>query len=240
MRSDCFSLTYRTVVGSGITSPEHIELAEAMADLETSIGFDRGQVEVKDSALPGMRRVVAMLRRHTTLKMSIEAHCGLDAPEDFARMFSQRRALSVRRRMAEIAEAQGAAGGLADRLLTRAWGNSRPLVWKSGQEQAGRVNARVELFLSHQGWEAPRRRPLSEYARDPRAAFLSAFPAPPAFLPPNHPALAFPAAASASASRASPNHPSAFRGGGGAGAAPADSTAARHAPRSPAARRSDA
>jgi hypothetical protein len=108
---------------------EHLELAEAMASLETSIGFERGSVEVRESALPSIRRVVgtwnqpaacvsltplsagrlsrdvsattespacrcaihvpaaAMLRRHSSLTLSVEAHCGLDAHATFARLF---------------------------------------------------------------------------------------------------------------------------------------------------------
>ena len=148
---------------------EHIELAEAMADLQTSIGFDRGSVEVRATAVPAIRRVVEMLRRHTALTLAIEAHCGLDAHAEFARIFSRRRALSVRRAMEQMAEELGAPGALSGRLITRAWGNSRPLVWLSGSENAGRVNARVELFLSHEGFEAPQRKPIGEYARSPCA-----------------------------------------------------------------------
>jgi outer membrane protein OmpA-like peptidoglycan-associated protein len=90
----------------------HIELAETMAELETSIGFDRGSVEIQVSAMPSIRKVVHMLRRHTALTLSIEAHCGLDAHPDFARAFAQRRATSVRRTMETVAEEDGGAGSL--------------------------------------------------------------------------------------------------------------------------------
>ena len=152
---------------TGISCVEHIELAEAMASLETSIGFDRGSVDVRPAALPSVGRVVEMLRRHTSLTLSVEAHCGLDAHADFAQHFSQRRALSVRRTMERVAEEQGAPGALDGRILTRSFGNRRPLVWLSGSEPAGRVNARVEIYLSHQSFEAPKRRPLTQYARPP-------------------------------------------------------------------------
>ena len=52
---------------------------------EDSIGFDRGSVEVRATAVPAIRRVVEMLRRHTALTLAIEAHCGLDAHAEFAR-----------------------------------------------------------------------------------------------------------------------------------------------------------
>ena len=56
-----------------------------------------------------------------------------------------------------VVEEEGAAGALNRRLVTRAWGNSRPLVWASGREDRGRANARVEMFLCHRDFEAPAR-----------------------------------------------------------------------------------
>ena len=120
--------------------------------------------------IPSIRRVVEILRRHTTLALTVEAHCGLEAHPEFAKTFAKRRALSVRRTMEEIAEEQGAPGALAGRLVTRSWGSSRPLIWAPGSEDRGRINARVEVYLSHgETFEAPRRRALSEYARSPTA-----------------------------------------------------------------------
>jgi hypothetical protein len=43
---------------TGITSIEHIAMAEAMSDLETSISFDQGSLELHDASLPSVRRVV--------------------------------------------------------------------------------------------------------------------------------------------------------------------------------------
>ena len=70
-----------------------------MADLETSIAFGYGSLELEDAALPSVTRVVEMLRRHTALTLSIEAHCGLEAGEQYAEHFTRRRALAVRRAM---------------------------------------------------------------------------------------------------------------------------------------------
>ena len=62
---------------SKISSLEHIAIAEAMVDLETSIAFAYGSVELEDSSLPSIRRVVRMLRRHSALKLALEAHLTL-------------------------------------------------------------------------------------------------------------------------------------------------------------------
>ena len=149
----------------------HIEIAEAMADLQTSIAFGYGSIELEDSSLPAIRIVADMLRRHTALEMSIEAHCGLEAQAHFAEHFTRRRALAVKRAMEEMCEDSGSAGALQGRLFTRAWGNSRPLIWAhdGGGADTGAKNRRVELYLRHGEFEAPKRRPLSEYARRPGA-----------------------------------------------------------------------
>lgn len=51
---------------------EHIEIAEAMAGLETSISFRYGSIELEDEALPSIQRVTDMLRRHQHLSISVE------------------------------------------------------------------------------------------------------------------------------------------------------------------------
>eukprot|EP01045_Picozoa_sp_COSAG04_P042746 COSAG04_NODE_13658_length_597_cov_0.674699_1_plen_154_part_10 len=140
-----------------------------MADLETSIAFGYGSLALVYAALPSVTQVVKMLLRHTALTLSIEAHCGLEAGEQYAEHFTRRRALAVRRAMERILEDQGHDPELLrGRLVTRAWGNSRPLIWAHGEEPGAR-NRRVELYLSHGDWEAPQRRPLADYAREPGA-----------------------------------------------------------------------
>ena len=127
-------------ITTGITTVEHIAMAEAMSELETSIAFAQGSLDLKEEALPSIRSVVAMLLRHTSLTLSIEAHCGLEPDHDFARHFTQRRAMAVRHAMERIAEEDGAGDSTLDgRLLTRAWGNSRPLVVGYGEEAGGVV-----------------------------------------------------------------------------------------------------
>jgi hypothetical protein len=154
-----------------ISSIEHISIAEAMADLQTSIAFDYGSIELADSSLPALRSVTDMLRRHTALEMSIEAHCGLEAQPHFAQHFTRRRALAVKHAMEQMCEDSGVPGALQGRLFTRAWGNSRPLIWAhdGGGVDTGAKNRRVEMYLRHGEFEAPKRRGLSEYARRPGA-----------------------------------------------------------------------
>ena len=123
-------------------------------------------MELESSALPSIRRVVAMLRRHTQLRLSLEAHCGIEPDADWAVRFTRRRCMSVRRAMERIADTEsGATGSLRGRLRTRAWGNSRPLVWETGDE-GGKANRRVEIYLAlgegDDAFEAPKRRRITE------------------------------------------------------------------------------
>ena len=43
---------------AGISTVEHIAMAEAMAGLETSISFDQGSLDLREGALPSIRKVV--------------------------------------------------------------------------------------------------------------------------------------------------------------------------------------
>mmetsp|Transcript_152593 Transcript_152593/g.292209 ORF Transcript_152593/g.292209 Transcript_152593/m.292209 type:complete len:360 (+) Transcript_152593:52-1131(+) len=148
---------------AGITCVEHVEIAETMAELEGSIQCRYGQTEMNPAARPKIQRFAALLKKHTSLTVSIEAHCGLEAPShSFARHFSRRRAESVR-------QAFMVEGVEESRMKIRAWGFTRPLVWAHGEPE-GSPNRRVELFISTPGgFEAPQRRPLSDYAAPPGA-----------------------------------------------------------------------
>jgi len=151
---------------AGISTLEHIELAEAVADLESSIAFRYGDTDLEPWTVPKIQRFAMLLKRHPSLTLSIEAHCGLEAPtRAFARGFTRRRAESVR-------ETFIVSGVGAERMRIRAWGSSRPLVWARG-EPAGSPNRRVELFISRGDFEVPKRRAFSEYAVPPGAPPLA-------------------------------------------------------------------
>lgn len=60
---------------ANITRVEHIELAEAMAQLECSIAFDYGSLELEPHAIPRLGDIASLLARHTSLNLSIEAVC---------------------------------------------------------------------------------------------------------------------------------------------------------------------
>eukprot|EP01047_Picozoa_sp_COSAG01_P037310 COSAG01_NODE_2957_length_6795_cov_8.325119_5_plen_217_part_00 len=155
---------------SGISSVEHIHIAEALSSMQTSVAFEYQSVRLVPAALPSVRRVADLLLQHTSLSISVEAHCGLEAPTDAGRHFTKLRALAVKRAMEQHAHAQGGADfPLRGRIITRAWSNTRPLVWATAPDRLGSraadpgaANRRVELFLKHGDFEAPRRRHLNK------------------------------------------------------------------------------
>lgn len=141
-----------------VSSIEHLELAEAMAQLASSIFFGWGSMTVDSSADVHLRTLATILSRHPALTLSIEAHCGLEAlfamplPGQ-ARDFTRQRAEAVRNALINQADDVGV--GLDGRLRTRAWGCARPLVWCFGHPGMGEPvdkdgaakNRRVELYL---------------------------------------------------------------------------------------------
>ena len=147
----------------GISSVEHLEVAEVMAECKASIFFGWGSTDVDNGALPSLRRLAQLLERHKTLELSIEAHCGLEARYAMplpgqAREFTRGRAEAVydalRQQAIEMRNTDPATGHLLsldqirrqlargsrspeesflNRVTIRAWGCSRPLVWCYGQ-----------------------------------------------------------------------------------------------------------
>jgi len=167
-----------------ISSVEQLELAETMATLSSSIFFGMGSFEVGDDARPHLRRCAQMLHRHRSISLYIEAHCGLEAifhlpAPGQARMYTEERAAAVRDALFEEAATAKVALDPA-RIVTRAWGCSRPLAWAFSDghptqycdSRAAAKNRRVELYLRSGGFEVPRRRKRSEIPVSPNSAPL--------------------------------------------------------------------
>jgi len=138
---------------------EQIALAEALAEVETSIRFEFRQVTLEPSSLPALERLAVILKRHASLKVSVEGHCGLEAPRAMGYEFTRMRADAVKRALVAL-------GVDGSRLAARGFSNAKPLVWRLG-DRAGARNRRVELYVDVGGVEVPPRPPSSSYARRP-------------------------------------------------------------------------
>ena len=146
---------------SSMTTLEHIELAECMAELETAIDFQYGDARLQEKSLPALAKFAAFLNRHSTITVAIEGHCGLEAPRAMARTFTRHRCAAVRHALEEHGVAR-------ERLTIKGYGNNRPLIWAYG-DAGGAANRRVELYVTCGTWSAPPRRKRSEYAKPPSA-----------------------------------------------------------------------
>ena len=158
-----------------ISTIEHLELAVAMAKLSASISFAWGSMSIDETAQPSLLRIAQLLSKHSSLILSIEAHCGLEAKFHMphpgqAKEYSRLRARAVQEALLQQATEAGIdAGELERRIVCRAWGFSRPLVWAFNEgygefvdPEASARNRRVELFLQCRDYEIPRRRKNSE------------------------------------------------------------------------------
>eukprot|EP00588_Corethron_pennatum_P022692 CAMPEP_0194335880 /NCGR_PEP_ID=MMETSP0171-20130528/71075_1 /TAXON_ID=218684 /ORGANISM="Corethron pennatum, Strain L29A3" /LENGTH=227 /DNA_ID=CAMNT_0039099133 /DNA_START=1 /DNA_END=684 /DNA_ORIENTATION=+ len=138
---------------------EHISLADSIEELKTSIRFRYRGVYLDSFSHAPLRRFAGLLLRHSSMTVSIEAHCGLEVPRNMGYSFARERAKSVRTLLVGFG-----VGG--DRLRIKSFSNTRPLVWAFGDPE-GNANRRVELYVTCDGFEVPRRRNVNEYAHPP-------------------------------------------------------------------------
>ena len=154
MRSDA-------VLGN-LSTIERLALVESLRECSTCIAFKVFSCDLLESCLPALKRFAALMQRHRSFSVSIEAHCGLEAPRDAGYIFARERGRNVK--IALIA-----CGLESERLTVVSYGNRRPLVWAFGNpgdaKDAGGPNRRVELYVrSPDGFEVPARRGADEYA----------------------------------------------------------------------------
>jgi outer membrane protein OmpA-like peptidoglycan-associated protein len=174
------------VKSAEISTIEHLELAGAMAKLSASISFAWGSMSIDASAGPSLQRIAQLLSKHSSLTLSIEAHCGLEARYHMphpgqAKEYSRLRARAVQDALLEQAAESGIdTAELQQRIVCRAWGFSRPLVWafndgygEQVDAEASARNRRVELYLRCGDYEIPKRRKNSEIPVPPGQPPLS-------------------------------------------------------------------
>jgi len=142
-----------------LSTLEQIALAESLAELSTEIRFRYREVTLERSSHGPLSKLAALLRRHEGITISVEGHCGLEAPRAMGYQFTRERATAVK----EVLVAHGVDDA---RLKIRAFSNTRPLVWQLG-DSAGAANRRVELYVTINGIEVPPRRAVADYAVPP-------------------------------------------------------------------------
>ena len=154
MRSDA-------VLGN-LSTIERLALVESLRECSTCIDFKVFSCDLLEASLAPLQRFAALMQRHRSFSVSIEAHCGLEAPRDAGYIFARERGRNVKIALL-------ACGLEPERLQVISYGNRRPLVWAFGnpsdEKDAGSPNRRVELYVrSPDGFEVPARRAADEYA----------------------------------------------------------------------------
>lgn len=104
-----------------------------------TIHFDYDKAIVKASEVGKLQPVIAALKASPQNKLLIEGHCDERGTEEYNRTLGERRALSIRERLAK-------AGISPDRLRTMTYGEDKPAVL-GHDEAAWRQNRRGELVL---------------------------------------------------------------------------------------------
>lgn len=161
-RSMQFVASMRTDVAlAGLSTIERLALVEALRETGNCIEFREFDCELLDTSVEPLKRFAALMKRHRSFSVSIEAHCGLEAPRNAAYMFARERGRNVQRALVSM-------GVELERFSIMSYGNRRPLIWAHGDPEA-RPNRRVELYVrSPDGFEVPARRAADGYARPPR------------------------------------------------------------------------
>lgn len=132
-----------------LSTLEQIALAESLAELATEIRFEYREVTLQESSYEPLERFAAVLHRHRDISVSIEGHCGLEAPRAMGFEFTRERANAVKVALVDF-------GIDEDRLRIVGYSNTRPLVWELG-DGPGAPNRRVELYVQIHGIEVPQR-----------------------------------------------------------------------------------
>jgi outer membrane protein OmpA-like peptidoglycan-associated protein len=151
----------RTIGFKSLTCIEHLKIFELISKAEISIHFDWGSVQVEDACYPYLEQIVKIMKQHETLKIRVEGHCGLEAPEHIAIDFSSSRAASVCGVLANM--------GIEQRRISHiGHGKSQPKVCACGPfSRNAKKNRRTEIFLRDEnGVEFPTREPLPNISEE--------------------------------------------------------------------------
>ncbi|MGD9493041.1 MAG: OmpA family protein [Bacteroidales bacterium] len=104
----------------------------------TGITFDVNKATIKPESMGAINYVFKMMQDNPDLRFSIEGHTDSDGDETMNQTLSEQRALSVRAQLIKL-------GIAADRLTTKGWGESVPMVANDSPEGKAQ-NRRVEFI----------------------------------------------------------------------------------------------
>ncbi|MBP7462023.1 MAG: OmpA family protein [Candidatus Delongbacteria bacterium] len=106
--------------------------------ITTGIKFDVNQAVIKPESMGIINVVLKMMQEHPELKFSVEGHTDSDGNEQANQSLSENRADAVRLMLVNL-------GISADRLVSKGWGESRPMTENTTSEGKAQ-NRRVEFI----------------------------------------------------------------------------------------------
>ena len=114
------------------------EPAEDVLTLENLI-FDLGKSEIKSESFYELDNLVKLMKENQDMVIQLEGHTDFRGGKSKNQKLSEDRVRQVKNYLIQ-------GGIMPDRILTKAYGGSRPLSWESSEE-ASRLNRRVEVRI---------------------------------------------------------------------------------------------
>eukprot|EP00629_Pelagomonadales_sp_RCC1024_P019201 CAMPEP_0119288968 /NCGR_PEP_ID=MMETSP1329-20130426/38170_1 /TAXON_ID=114041 /ORGANISM="Genus nov. species nov., Strain RCC1024" /LENGTH=138 /DNA_ID=CAMNT_0007289751 /DNA_START=132 /DNA_END=545 /DNA_ORIENTATION=+ len=91
-----FVASLRGALRADLSTLEQFALADAITALQTAIKFPFREVRLEESSVEPLLRFAEVMVRHPSFTLSVEAHCGLEAPRMMGFAFARERAESVK------------------------------------------------------------------------------------------------------------------------------------------------
>jgi len=112
--------------------------SEDIITLENLI-FDLGKSEIKPESFNELNNLVKLMKENSEMVIQLEGHTDFKGGKSKNLKLSQDRVKEVKNYLIH-------GGIMPDRILTKAFGGSKPLSWESSEE-ASRINRRVEVRI---------------------------------------------------------------------------------------------
>lgn len=105
-----------------------------------NIFFDFDKSELKEASFPELKRVIELMTENPEMRISVEGHTDNIGTEEYNIGLSHRRADAVVKYLTDN-------GISADRLETKGWGKSKPIVSNDDEIGGRAINRRVEFIV---------------------------------------------------------------------------------------------
>ena len=126
---------------SGFLIKNYVLSREPVEDVLTleNLIFDLGKSEIKSESFNELDNLVKLMKENPDMVIQLEGHTDFRGGKSKNQKLSEERVKEVKNYLIH-------GGIMPDRILTKAYGGSKPLSWESSEE-ASRLNRRVEVRI---------------------------------------------------------------------------------------------